>query len=238
MLTGTFLRAEDGAVTVDWTVLTAGLVGMGLATATVVSGGVEDLSRDIRAALEGVEISAEFRDLVGQVCAAAGLGTGPGPGGFTGETFAGNPVTALLIYQSSDFVGGLPAEQGWNAGGPSPHALTLSPNAQPILLYLSDDDGYLHENDDSQLVAQDVVIDGSPFEAGDEISSGYTLIDSGSGMALSGLHFGDQWTGQMQGPVFATAATNPLEPGETYTFDVNLTTHNNETAYAAFLGCA
>ena len=42
----TFLRADSGAVTVDWTVLTAGLVGMGLAVMGVVTMGVEDLSRD------------------------------------------------------------------------------------------------------------------------------------------------------------------------------------------------
>ena len=43
----TFLSNESGAVTVDWVVLTAGLVGLGLATLTVVSSGVEDLSNDV-----------------------------------------------------------------------------------------------------------------------------------------------------------------------------------------------
>jgi hypothetical protein len=42
-----FLTSESGAVTVDWVVLTAAIVGLGLATMAVVSGGVEDLSRDI-----------------------------------------------------------------------------------------------------------------------------------------------------------------------------------------------
>ena len=37
---------ESGAITVDWTVLTGGVVGLGLATMGVVSSGVEDLSRD------------------------------------------------------------------------------------------------------------------------------------------------------------------------------------------------
>ena len=47
----TFLSAEDGAVTVDWVVLTAALVGLGLAVISVVSGGMENLSNDIGQAL-------------------------------------------------------------------------------------------------------------------------------------------------------------------------------------------
>ena len=47
----TFLKSESGAVTVDWVVLTAALVGLGLAVMAVVSGGVEDLSGEIQGAL-------------------------------------------------------------------------------------------------------------------------------------------------------------------------------------------
>lgn len=46
-----FLAAEDGAVTVDWVVLTAALVGLGLAVISVISGGMENLSNDIGQAL-------------------------------------------------------------------------------------------------------------------------------------------------------------------------------------------
>ena len=42
-----FVASESGAVTVDWVVLTAALVGLGLAVMAVVSGGVENLSTDI-----------------------------------------------------------------------------------------------------------------------------------------------------------------------------------------------
>lgn len=48
----TFAKSESGAVTVDWVVLTAAIVGLGLAVMAVVSGGVEDLSGDISSALE------------------------------------------------------------------------------------------------------------------------------------------------------------------------------------------
>ena len=47
-----FLSDESGAVTVDWVVLTAALVGLGLAVMSVVSGGIENLSGDISTALE------------------------------------------------------------------------------------------------------------------------------------------------------------------------------------------
>lgn len=42
-----FALDDSGAVTVDWVVLTAALVGLGLAVMAVVSGGVENLSTDI-----------------------------------------------------------------------------------------------------------------------------------------------------------------------------------------------
>lgn len=58
--TAQFLRSEDGAVTVDWVVLTAALVGLGLAAMAVVSGGTEDLSSDVDAQLVSQEITSEF----------------------------------------------------------------------------------------------------------------------------------------------------------------------------------
>ena len=47
-----FLASESGAVTVDWVVLTAALVGLGLAVMAVVSSGVGDLSNDMADELE------------------------------------------------------------------------------------------------------------------------------------------------------------------------------------------
>jgi Flp pilus assembly pilin Flp len=55
-----FLGDEDGAVSVDWVVLTAALTGLGLATVAVVSGGVESLSRDTADTLSGVSIQTRF----------------------------------------------------------------------------------------------------------------------------------------------------------------------------------
>ncbi len=56
----TFLSNESGAVTVDWVVLTAALVGLGLAVISVVSGGLEDLSGDINSQLTSDHITDAF----------------------------------------------------------------------------------------------------------------------------------------------------------------------------------
>ncbi len=54
----TFAHSESGAVTVDWVVLTAALVGLGLAVMAVVSGGVENLSTDIAQELANAQPNA------------------------------------------------------------------------------------------------------------------------------------------------------------------------------------
>ena len=54
------LKDETGAVTVDWVVLTAALVGLGLAMMSVVSGGTEDLANDIKAEMTGYTITTGF----------------------------------------------------------------------------------------------------------------------------------------------------------------------------------
>lgn len=51
-----FLQQEDGAVTVDWVVLTAAIVGLGIAVMASVSGGVTALSDKISGNLADQEI--------------------------------------------------------------------------------------------------------------------------------------------------------------------------------------
>lgn len=55
-----FIDSDSGAVTVDWVVLTAALVGLGLATTAVVSGGVSALSNDMDDQLVNQGIVTEF----------------------------------------------------------------------------------------------------------------------------------------------------------------------------------
>lgn len=55
-LTKTFCREEDGAVTVDWVVLTAAIVGLGIAVLTSVSGGTTSLAEKISGELSSMTI--------------------------------------------------------------------------------------------------------------------------------------------------------------------------------------
>jgi hypothetical protein len=80
-----FLTSESGAVTVDWVVLTADTVGIGMAMMGVVSDAVEGLSRDIACAIEGTGVRTSFapRDLIEQDFARCIGGiTSPGDGAF------------------------------------------------------------------------------------------------------------------------------------------------------------
>lgn len=55
-----FILCDSGAVTVDWVVLTAALVGLGLAVTNTVSAGLESLSQEIRMQLERDHIVESF----------------------------------------------------------------------------------------------------------------------------------------------------------------------------------
>ncbi len=46
-----FMANEDGAVTVDWVVLTAAVVGLGIAVLSAVSNGAETMAANIEAEL-------------------------------------------------------------------------------------------------------------------------------------------------------------------------------------------
>ena len=55
-----FRNDESGAVTVDWVVLTAAIVGLGIAVYGVVSGGIQNLSQQIDTQLELDHIDTAF----------------------------------------------------------------------------------------------------------------------------------------------------------------------------------
>ena len=55
-LAKTFRNDEDGAVTVDWVVLTAAIVGLGIAVLTSVSGGTTSLADKISSNLSTMTI--------------------------------------------------------------------------------------------------------------------------------------------------------------------------------------
>ena len=66
----TFLAAEDGAVTVDWVVLTAALVGLGLAVLAVVSDGVNSVSNATADDLAAIDPVTQARSTVQRTAAA------------------------------------------------------------------------------------------------------------------------------------------------------------------------
>lgn len=68
-----FLFDDGGAVTVDWVVLTAALVGLGLAVTAVVSGGVQTASSATAAKVGGIGIATTFDG----IRANAGMGHAP-----------------------------------------------------------------------------------------------------------------------------------------------------------------
>ena len=55
-----FNSEEDGAVTVDWVVLTAAVVGLGVAALAAVKGGTAALTSEINTYLAGQEINTTF----------------------------------------------------------------------------------------------------------------------------------------------------------------------------------
>ena len=52
-----FRKDEEGAVTVDWVVLTAAVVGLGVAGVSTVSGGVNTLASSIQTGVSGKSVS-------------------------------------------------------------------------------------------------------------------------------------------------------------------------------------
>ncbi|MEP3346984.1 MAG: hypothetical protein ABJN34_10115 [Litoreibacter sp.] len=55
-----FWGDETGAVTVDWVILAAGVIGLALASMGVVIDGTEDLTGDVNAELSSQLISTSF----------------------------------------------------------------------------------------------------------------------------------------------------------------------------------
>ncbi len=52
-----FRNDESGAVTVDWVVLTAAIVGLGIAVVATVGGGIGELGSEISGTLSGATIT-------------------------------------------------------------------------------------------------------------------------------------------------------------------------------------
>lgn len=55
-----FAANESGAVTVDWVVLTAAVVGLGLAVLSLIKGKTQTLTNKIGSAMDGMNVSTNF----------------------------------------------------------------------------------------------------------------------------------------------------------------------------------
>ena len=55
-----FILDEDGAVTVDWVVLTAGFIGIGLAALSMMTSGTKTLTENISSNVAARSVSGTF----------------------------------------------------------------------------------------------------------------------------------------------------------------------------------
>lgn len=103
MRLSSFLQSEAGAVAVDWVVLTAGTVMLGVATIGVISGGAEDLSGEIQSSLAGIDIGTAF-EVFEAVELALHDFTGGEPGDWIGGRVAnlGGELGELLQLGAGD----------------------------------------------------------------------------------------------------------------------------------------
>lgn len=144
-------------------------------------------------------------------------------------------MPVVYVYSADDFEGGLPDEHGAMAKGDGPFELTLKPGAKPTAIDISDNDGVLDEVDNNQTIANDVALNADTYTAGTSIHSAYDLIDSGSGLQVTSVHLGGN--GYQQGAVDGVVATEPFSPGQTYSFDIERTSHKKDNQYDDFVAC-
>ncbi|MEM6728150.1 MAG: Hint domain-containing protein, partial [Pseudomonadota bacterium] len=141
----------------------------------------------------------------------------------------------LLVYSPSDFVGGLPIEQGAMAQGTPTFTLTLKAGATPTLIEVNDNDNIFDEVDGTQSLAQGVTLDGQSYGSGTTINTAYDLLNSSTGHKVTTFHFGGD--GYQQGAVDGLFSTIPLQPGQSYTFNQERTSHRQNNEYEDYVAC-
>ncbi len=141
----------------------------------------------------------------------------------------------LYIYSPDDFVGGLPDEQGGAAAGSPPFTLTLKPGATPTAVEVTDDDLLFDEIDYGQTLTNAIDLDGTSYAAGTTIHSAYDLINTATGHKVTTLHFGGD--GYEQGPVHGLVSTVELQPGQSYSFNTERTSYQQNNPYSDYVAC-
>ncbi len=148
--------------------------------------------------------------------------------------------TLGYVYQLSDFdtTGGNitpPDEQGARAQGNPPFQITLNNGASPLQIVIDDDDPLFNETsgtDSSQPLASPVTIDGVTYPAGSHVVLNYVLTDDDGFQGYS-ITIGSNNSGGNTTTAFIT--TEPMVPGQTYTFtsEGNIG-NNNAVPYSEF----
>lgn len=141
----------------------------------------------------------------------------------------------LLVYSPSDFVSTPPAEQASAAAGTPTFTLTLRADAQPTVIEVSDDEAGFDELDVNQTIVNAVDLDGNEIEAGTSVHSAYDLINTSTGHKITSLHFGG--SGLQQGAIDGIVSSVRLEPGQTYTFDSERTSYQQDNPYTDYVAC-
>ncbi len=114
-----FCVSEDGGVSIDWTVLTAGIAGLGLASSAVVMLGTDDLSNDIVNQMSQQTLTTSFNRAFQNVSFFDDFENGEAPGWSVGQT-----------DESEPFYGGILGPFGGTGGGQMVHKTwTLDPDA-------------------------------------------------------------------------------------------------------------
>lgn len=141
-------------------------------------------------------------------------------------------MSYLFIYSPSDFVAALPAENSaGNFSGTLPYTLTLKPGATPTRVEVTDNDIYFQEvdPDSQQVLTQAITLDGTAYSAGTTVNSAYDLYSTEHALRVTTLHFGGD--GFFAGPVHGLVATQPLTPGQPYTFNQTVTSNSTPVPY-------
>ncbi|MDF3414694.1 type I secretion protein [Sulfitobacter sp. M57] len=141
----------------------------------------------------------------------------------------------LYIYSPSDFINAPPAEEGAMAAGTPTFTLQLAPGATPTLVEITDNDTVFDEVDSTQSLTNAINLDGTSYAAGTTINTAYDLINTTTGHKVTSFHFGGD--GYQQGAVQGIVSTVPFNEGQSYTFNTERTSHQQDNQYSDYYAC-
>ena len=115
-----FKKDDSGAVTVDWVVMTAAVVGVGIATTAAVSTGLNDVAGDTSGIMEGEIISTSFDALADFVSSYSPLSSSHGPGWGTDPTWVEDTYSNWSALSDDDIAAIYTADYASAVGGGDP----------------------------------------------------------------------------------------------------------------------